>query len=288
MSANKGFSRLGKGLDALIPKEFDSGILRDSERIHTIAVEDIAPNPEQPRKHFDEEALAELTHSIKTHGIVQPLVVTKKGKTFRLVAGERRLRAAKKAGFKEVPAIVRSMKELEELEVSIIENVQRVDLSPLEQALSIERLHDQFSLSYAEIAHKLGKAVPTIHNIARLLQLPDNAKEALKNSQITEGHARAILALKDQPDKQDQLLEAIINQKWSVRQAEQFVTMSRTRATRKNAEKSAKFIETARTKSLSRKLDTTVTLKQTKKGGSVQIGYKNDDELERILHVLLD
>lgn len=290
MSVNKSSknSRLGKGLDALIPKEFDAGILQGSERIHTIAVEDIAPNPEQPRKHFDEQALEELAQSIKMHGIVQPLVVTKKGKTYRLVAGERRLRAAKKAGLAEVPTIVRSMKELEELEISIIENVQRVDLSPLEQALSIERLHDQFSLSFAEIAHKLGKAVPTIHNIVRLLHLPQSAKEALINSQITEGHARAILALKDQPDKQQELLEAVINQNWSVRQAEQFVTMSRTKATRKNSENTTKFVETARTKSLSRKLDTNVTLKRTKKGGSVQIGYKDDDELERILRVLLD
>lgn len=283
MSTTKG---LGKGLDALIPKEFDQAILSDNERVHKIAVDKISPNPDQPRKHFDEEALRELAASVKSHGIVQPLVVTKQGSKYRLVAGERRLRAAKQAGLKEVPAIVRSMKELEELEVSIIENVQRVDLSPLEQALSIERLHDQFSLSYAEIAEKLGKAIPTIHNIARLLQLPEEAKKALIDSQITEGHARAILALKDQPDEQNNLLDAIINQGWSVRQAEQYVTMSRKKAPRKKAPNTSNLAETEETKNLASKLKTNVTIRRTKKGGSIQIGYNDDNDLKRILSAL--
>lgn len=283
MSVSKG---LGKGLDALIPKEFDQAILSDNERVHSIYVEKIEPNPEQPRKHFDEQALKELTASIKNHGIVQPLVVTKKGSNYRLVAGERRLRAAKQAGLKEVPAIVRTMKELEELEVSIIENVQRVDLSPLEQALSIERLHDQFSLSYAEIAEKLGKAIPTIHNISRLLQLPEEAKQALIKNEITEGHARAILALKDQPEEQVKLLDAIINQGWSVRQAEQFVAMSRKKAPRKKASSTANLSETAETKNLAGKLKTTVTIRHTKRGGSIQIGFNDDKELKRILESL--
>lgn len=280
-------NRLGKGLDALIPKEFDQSILSDNERVHSIAIEKVAPNPEQPRKHFDEESLKELSTSIKNHGIVQPLVVAKKGGQYRLVAGERRLRAAKMAGLKEVPAIVRSMKELEELEVSIIENVQRVDLSPLEQALSIEKLHQQFSLSYAEIAQKLGKAIPTIHNISRLLQLPEAAKTALKNNEITEGHARAILALRDQPNKQKELLEAIINQGWSVRQAEQFVTISRKTAPRTKTKSSANLAETQETKDLSGKLKTSVTIKKSKKGGSIQIGFNDDKELARIFQALL-
>lgn len=279
-------SRLGKGLDALIPKEFDTNVLRESERIHSIAISDISPNPKQPRKTFDESSLKELTQSIKQHGVVQPLVVTKDGNRYQLVAGERRLRAAKKAGLTEVPAVVRSLKELEQLEISIIENVQRVDLSPLEQALSIERLHEQFSLSYAEIAAKLGKAVPTIHNIVRLLQLPEGGKEALQNNQISEGHARALLALKDMPDKQQELLVLIIDQKWSVRQAEQFVVMAKGNSKRLNQDTKVNK-ETAITKRLAEKLDTSVTLKPTKKGGSVQISYSSDKELDRILKSLL-
>lgn len=288
MSTTKSPKGLGKGLDALIPREFDQAILSDNERVHSISVNKIKPSPDQPRKHFDEEALQELTTSIKNHGIVQPLVVTRQGDGYRLIAGERRLRAAKKAGLKVVPAIVRSMKELEELEVSIIENVQRVDLSPLEQALSIERLHDQFSLSYAEIAQKLGKAIPTIHNITRLLQLPDEAKKALIKNDITEGHARAILALKDQPEQQKKLLETIINQGWSVRQAEQFVTMSRKKQPRKKAANSINLTETEESKNLAGRLDTTVTIRRTKKGGSIQIGFNDDAELKRILKSLVN
>ncbi len=274
---------LGKGLDALIPTEFDSGILQTSEKIHQVSIKDVVPNPDQPRKHFDQVALEELAVSVKTHGIVQPLVVIKDGNQYRIVAGERRWRSAQIAGLKEVPVIVRSMKQLEELEIAIIENVQRVDLSPLEQALSIERLHDQFSLSYADIAKKLGKAVPTIHNIVRLLQLPKEAKAALSNNEITEGHARAILALKDNDKKQKELLVSILQFGWSVRQAEQFVTATKTDSTgtTKTVKKHMATTSPA-TESLEKKLGTSVTIKRTAKGGKLEIFFKDDKDLERI------
>jgi ParB family chromosome partitioning protein len=274
---------LGKGLEALIPKEFDSVILDSGEKVQNIAINRVEPNPDQPRKHFDDDALDELTKSIKSHGIIQPLVVTKNGDNYQIVAGERRWRAAQNAKLKEVPAIVRSLQKIEELEVSIIENVQRVDLTPLEQAVSIERLHDQFSLSYSEIAQKLGKAVPTIHNLVRLLQLPEKAKKALIDNKITEGHARAILALRDFPDQQGKLLESVLKFGWSVRQAEQFVVAIRDN--KKTAKIATKYTSAKNefTKKMSKILDTDVSLKRTAKGGKIEIYFKNEDDLSRII-----
>ena len=162
-------SGLGRGFDSLIPQNFDNSILLDEgERIQKLALSAISPNKDQPRQQFDESSLKELAESIKNHGILQPLVVTETSKgAYRIVAGERRWRAAGLAKLSSVPAIVRSMKELEELEIALVENVQRVDLSPLEQAVSIEHLHQQFNLGYEAIAKRLGKAVSTVNNTVR-------------------------------------------------------------------------------------------------------------------------
>jgi len=283
-----GKTGLGRGLDALIPEEFDSSILENNERVQNLPIKKVIPNPEQPRKHFEEEALNELAKSIKNHGIVQPLIVTKYNDDYRIIAGERRWRSAKIAGLKEVPAVVRSLKLIEELEVAIIENVQRVDLSPLEQAQSIERLHDQFNLSYAEIAKKLGKAVPTIHNTVRLLQLPKSAMQALKNGQISEGHARAILALKEDSQKQADLLESVLKFGWSVRQAEQFVTASR-QEEKKSTKKVKEHMATTntQTEALAKRLNTSINIRRTAKGGKLEVYFKDDDDLKRITTELI-
>jgi len=159
---------LGKGLGSLIPEDFDTSMLVESgERIQKIAVGSLTPNPEQPRTTFDTVALSELASSIKQYGIVQPLVVSPYEGGYIIIAGERRWRASKLAGLKNVPAIVRTSKELERLELALVENVQRVDLSALEQAVSIERLHQQFNLAYNEIAQRLGKANSTVNNVVR-------------------------------------------------------------------------------------------------------------------------
>ncbi len=283
-----GKSGLGRGLDSLIPEEFDSSILETNERVQNLPISKVIPNPDQPRKHFEEEALNELATSIRNHGIVQPLIVTRYNDDYRIIAGERRWRSAKIAGLKEVPAVVRSLKLIEELEVAIIENVQRVDLSPLEQAQSIERLHDQFNLSYAEIAKKLGKAVPTIHNTVRLLQLPKPASQALKNGLISEGHARAILALKENPQKQSELLESVLKFGWSVRQAEQFVTASR-QEEKKSATKVKEHMATTnpQTEALAKRLNTSINIKRTAKGGKLEVYFKDDDDLQRITNELI-
>ena len=279
---------LGKGFDALISNDFDKSLLLTSEdRVEKIPVGKLRPNKHQPRQHFDEAALRELSDSIKRHGIVQPLVVTpEKDGTYGLVAGERRWRAAQLAGLKEVPAIVRERQEIDQLEIALIENVQRVDLAPLEQAVSIERLHEQFNLGYEEIAKRLGKGTSTVNNSVRLLQLPEAAREALAAGKISEGHARSILSLKGDTDRQDYLLKTIIAQGWSVRQAERFATSVKAgeRETKKAAARTQ--AETAETKQLSKKLSAPVSLRRTAHGGKLEITFKSDEDLARIINSL--
>lgn len=287
MATNTTTKGLGKGFDALIPKDLDiAGLNEKSERIQQLSIKQVQPNPDQPRKHFDDQALAELAESIKNYGIVQPLVVTKTGDTYVIIAGERRWRAAQLAGKTHVPAVVRSSAELEQLEIALVENVQRVDLSPLEQAISIERLHDQFSLSYTDIAKRLAKATTTVNNIVRLLQLPDEAKQALSQQRISEGHARSILALKDMPEKQAELLLSIEKYGWSVRQAEQFVVSTKQGAKTTQAVRSKMAKTTPQTQALSKYIKAPVTIKRTAKGGRLEIHFVDDKELEKIIDQL--
>jgi ParB family transcriptional regulator, chromosome partitioning protein len=277
-------SGLGKGFDALIPTDFDASLLVDAEdRVKNLFISEVQPNPEQPRRHFDKDALAELAVSIKQYGVLQPIIVSPAGEGYIIVAGERRWRASSLAGLKRIPAIVRNRKELEQLEVALIENVQRVDLSPLEQAVSIERLHQQFNISYAEIAKRLGKAETTISNIVRLLQLPPIARDALQAGLITEGHARAILSLKGDVEKQTELLALIQKHGWSVRQAEQFVSAYKQGIDSKRTVSTRLSSETPQTKLLSKHLGHKVSLKRTAKGGRLEIHFRSDDDLEKIV-----
>lgn len=276
-------SGLGKGFESLIPTDFDSSIVEGSERIQKIEINKVVPNPDQPRREFDKQALEELADSIKRYGILQPLVVTKKGENYLIIAGERRWRASKIAKLDRVPVIVRSHEELEQLEIAIIENVQRVDLSPLEQAQSIQKLHNQFSMSYADIASRLGKAPTTVNNIVRLMQLPDNAKEALKNNKISEGHARAILALKGMESEQTALLENIISYNWSVRQAEQFVNSTKEGNSAEQTVKKKMSTETPDTKKLSSILDTPISIRRTANGGKLEIHFSDDQKLKDLI-----
>lgn len=280
-------SGLGKGFESLIPTDFDSSIVEGSERIQKIDIDKVVPNPDQPRREFDKHALDELAESIKRYGILQPLVVTKKSDTYHIIAGERRWRASKIAKLDRVPVIVRSHEELEQLEIAIIENVQRVDLSPLEQAQSIYKLHNQFSMSYSDIASRLGKAPTTVNNIVRLMQLPNNAKEALKNNKISEGHARAILALKGMEDKQTLLLENIINYNWSVRQAEQFVNSTKEGNSTEQTVRNKMSTETPDTKKLSKILNTPISIRRTANGGKLEIHFSDDKKLEELIDRLI-
>jgi ParB family chromosome partitioning protein len=280
---------LGRGFDSLLPQNFDESLLLgSSDKIEKIALDKLIPNQYQPRKDFGDEAIQELADSIKEYGVLQPLIVTPHEGGYMLIAGERRWRASRLAGQKTVPAIVRTMKDLERLEIALIENVQRVDLSPLEQAESIEYLHRQFGTSYTEIAKRLGKGNSTVVNIARLMQLPEDAKEALRSGKISEGHARAVLALKGDPDKQTALLGHIIKHGWTVRQAEQFVVS--VREGHQEAKKTPERMrtETPATKRLGKRLGAPVFIRRTAKGGKLEVVFKSDDELEKILGLIND
>jgi ParB family chromosome partitioning protein len=275
---------LGRGFGSLIPQNFDAALLVDeTERIQRLSPEQLMPNPDQPRTVFDELALKELAASIKRYGVVQPLVASPKGNGYIIIAGERRWRASQIAGLKTVPVVIRTSKELEQLEIALVENVQRVDLSPLEQAVSIERLHQQFNLTYGEIAKRLGKAETTVHNVVRLLQLPEDARAALENRDISEGHARQVLALKDMPEKQSELLKLIVHHGWSVRQAERYV--SSLKAGVKEEKQAVERVsgDTPETERLSQRFGTRVRIHRTAKGGRVEIGFTTDDQLAKLL-----
>lgn len=282
MALNKG---LGKGIDALFVTNLDRSLVEaDKNRIRVIAVAQISPNEQQPRSTFDDSALNELAASIKRHGVLQPLIVTKHTQGYQIVAGERRWRAAQKAGLKDVPVIVRSFEELEKLEVALIENVQRVDLSPLEQAASIYKLHTQFSIDYNDIATRLGKASTTVSNIVRLLQLPEAAAKALSSGAITEGHARSILALTGKPELQAALLSKIKTQGWTVRQAEAFAASGKMGKTAKTVTNKASA-ETD--EKLTSHLKMPVSIKRQKRGGQVVIRFNSQTELETLTKKLL-
>ena len=275
---------LGKGFEALLPTDFDKSILLSPEdRIEKIPVDKLYPNPAQPRKYFYDQSLSELAASIKQYGVIQPLLVTQDNGQYIIIAGERRWRASKIAGLKSVPAVIHKRKELEQIEIALIENGQRVDLTALEQAVSIEKLHEQFNFTYDDIAKRLGKANSTITNIVRLLKLPPRAKEALNKNKITEGHARQILALIGQEEQQEYLLNSIISKKWNVRQAEQYVTSLKTGIKEKDQASARTAAETSETKQLSKRLHTKVTLRRMAHGGKLEITYKDDKDLSRIM-----
>ena len=285
--ANK--KSLGRGFESLIPEGFNTDILLDEdERVQKIAIISIRPNIDQPRKEFDEEAIEQLAGSIKQHGILQPLIVTQTGgEGYEIVAGERRWRAAKKAGLSQVPVIIRTTKDLERIELALVENVQRVDLSPMEQAVSIGKLMNDFSLSYQDIAKRLNKDRTTVINIVRLIQLPDYAKEALSKGHISEGHARAILQVRDFPDVQKQLVENIIKLQWSVRQAEVFARANKTTKADSKVVKKHMDKETPETKSLGKLLSTSVSIRRTAHGGKIEIAFDTDKTLNKLIKKLL-
>ncbi len=286
MSAKAG---LGRGLGSLIPENFDAALLvDDGERIENLSVTVLTPNPEQPRTVFDAAALEDLAASIRRHGIVQPLVVSPHQGEYIIIAGDRRWRAAKIAGLKTVPTLVRTLKELEQLEIALVENVQRVDLDAIEQAVSVERLHQQFNLTYGEIAKRLGKAETTLSNIVRLLQLPEDSRSALQEGRISEGHARQVLALKDHPEKQAELLKHITAEGWSVRQAERYVTSIKAGHVETKVVKTRLAAETPETKRLSKRYGTPVKIYRTAKGGRLEISFTTDEDLQRLLGELAD
>lgn len=287
---------LGRSFDSLLPTEllneaFDPTATQDEKisELRYIKTSEISPDEDQPRRHFDELALEELAASIKEHGVLQPIVVIAHKGGYQIVAGERRWRAAKIAQLEKVPALVRTLSNQHKLEISLIENLQRRDLSPIETATAFLKLRDQFNMSNDEIGARVGgKAVSTISNTIRLLRLPEKAKEALVQGDITEAHARQILAIDDKKH-QLELLKMIIKEGWSVRRTEQYVIgYKKGGATpeKKAQAKKQMQTETPATKSLAKRLKAPVEVRTSARGGQLIIRFKDEGDLERISELL--
>ena len=280
---------LGKGLESLIPTGGKTPPVSTGAHIggvQQVAVDAIQPNPRQPRIHFKEEDLAELAASIREHGVIQPLIVTPKPDgTFTLIAGERRWQASQKAGLRTVPVITREANNQQMLEVALIENVQRADLNSLEEAEAYRQLVEEFGLSHEAVAKRVGKNRVTVTNTLRLLGLPDVVKQALVDGRLTEGHARALLALSTQK-AQASAMQTVINLSLSVRQTEELVRKlaGQKPIKAKKPGKSADVNDVE--KRLQNSLGTKVALKHGKKGGTVTIYYYSGEELDALLEKL--
>jgi len=275
---------LGKGLDALIPSGFPS---QTEGSTAFVPIEQIIPNPRQPRHSLDENNLRELADSIREHGILQPLIVTydQQGSQYTLIAGERRWRAAKLAGLETVPVLVRQVTEQQLLELALIENLQRSDLLPLETAEAYRNLHEDFGLTHEEIAARVGKSRVAVTNTIRLLNLPETIRQSLSEQKISEGHARAMLAL-NSTIAQISVLRTILEKDLTVRQTEELVRkMGGTRSAPANPKTVEPEIESLEER-LRASLGTRVILRHGKKGGSLTIHYYSDEELNALVALI--
>jgi ParB family transcriptional regulator, chromosome partitioning protein len=270
---------LGKGMAALLPVVEDEGRLYFS-----CPIEEIRPNKEQPRKKFAPDKLEELAASIKEKGIIQPLVVRKLDDHYQLIAGERRWRAAQKAGLHEVPVVIQDVSDDTALEMALIENIQREDLNVLEQAEAFHSLMEKFHLSQEEMAQRVGKDRSTIANSLRLLKLPLRIKQDILEEQLSMGHARALLSLED-PELMETVRQEILRKHLSVRATESLV--KRLKAKRPVRQKAAGNPELlAVVEHLKRRFMTKVAIRQSRRGGKIEISYATLDELTRIIELL--
>lgn len=291
---------LGKGLDSMIPAK------REKVKQETIKIDDVSretfvnineiePNKEQPRRRFDEDSLLELAESIKQYGIVQPLILQKRNEIFEIVAGERRWRAARIAGLKKVPAIIKNYSEREVLEIALIENIQREDLNPIEEAYAYKKLIEEFELKQDEVADRVSKSRVAITNSLRLLKLGENVQQMLIDELITSGHARALLAVTDRK-AQDELAMQVLDQKLSVRDTEKLVKNTqkekKTEPEKKVDSNDKKKVEKIVLKELEDKmteaLGTKVMIsKKNKNKGVITMEYYSQEDLERLTEILL-
>jgi ParB family chromosome partitioning protein len=279
---------LGRGLGALIPQrpaEAPAPAVQ-SAGLMELAIDQIAPNPYQPRKTFNEASIEELARSVRQHGIVQPLVVTRSGDRYKLIAGERRYRAAQKAGLTTVPVVVKEMMgEGDALQIALIENIQREDLNPIEEAQAYHQLHEEFGLTQEEISKQVGKERSTVANFLRLLKLPDNVKKLLASGQLSMGHARALLAVESQK-KQEQLADRVVKRNLNVRQTEMLASESSPKTVEKKEKEKDVFTRDAEEK-LQRTLRTKVEIDRKRRGGVIRIRFSSEDDLIRLFDDLM-
>jgi len=249
------------------------------------AIDSILPNPRQPRTVFDNAALEELAASIREHGVLQPLVVRPRGENFELIAGERRLRAAKLAGIKRVPIVLRHASNQDSLEIALIENVQREDIGPMEKARAYKRLMDEFELTQEVVAQKVGKARASVANTLRLLRLPSKIQDGIESGKITEGHAKALLSI-DSPDEQLAMFEQIVTQGMNVRQVEKVAKPAVQRPVETKAVVSMDPNLQALEDALSTHLGSPVKIQRSGAGGKLIIDFFSDEDLNRILETV--
>ncbi|AZV61918.1 ParB/RepB/Spo0J family partition protein [Peribacillus frigoritolerans] len=275
---------LGKGLNAL----FNSGEISKDEIVREIKLRELRPNPYQPRKSFRLEAIEELKQSIMEHGILQPIIARKSIKGYEIVAGERRYRAAKEADLKTVPVVVRELSEQQMMELAILENLQREDLNPIEEAAAYQTLLEKLELTQEQLANRLGKSRPHIANHVRLLSLPEGIRRYISDGEISMGHGRALLGLKKK-EMLKPVADKVLKEDMNVRQLEQYIhqlndTVSRETKPKKQEKKDI-FIKQRET-SLRERLGTSVTIKQSKKKGKIEIEFFSKEDLERILNLI--
>ena len=289
--ASKG---LGKGLDSMIPPKRtaraqaqDSAANKNANKSGEVIlkINDVEPNKNQPRRTFNEDSLIELSESIKQHGIVQPLVVAKQKDYYEIIAGERRWRAANIAGLKEVPVIIKDYSPQEIMEVALIENIQREDLNPIEEAKAYKNLIDEYNLKQDQVAEKVSKSRTAVTNALRLLKLDDRVQEMLINENISSGHARALLGL-DDAEKQYNIATQIFDEKLSVRETEKLVKQINRPEQPPKPKKELKndFVYRDIEEKLKEKIGTKVKInRKTEDKGKIEIEYYSPEELEKIL-----
>lgn len=279
MKANRG---LGRGLDALMP-ELPQEDAR--ERVMMLRMGDIDPNPEQPRRKFDAQALAELAASIRQVGVLQPILVTEIDGRYRIIAGERRWRASRLAELEEIPVIVRPLDEITRMEAALIENIQREDLNPLEEALAVRALMEKCGLTQEKAAERLGRSRPAVANLLRLLTLPEPVLNLLRDGKLSAGHARALVAIED-PARCIALAEKAVREGWSVRQIELAVQEKPDlpKATRTRARKLPEFVEME--ERLRRTFGMKASIDGTLSKGKITLSYGSRQELERLYDLM--
>lgn len=285
---------LGKGLDLLIPntvgetkKEKEKGKTKEDAGQVVVKITQVEPNREQPRKNFDEDSLQELADSIKQFGLLQPILVQDKEDHYEIIAGERRWRAAKLAGLKEVPVIIRKYSKQEIVEISLIENIQREDLNPIEEAQAYKRLLNEFHLKQDEVAERVSKSRTAVTNSMRLLKLCDEVQQMLIDDMISTGHARALLAVED-PEEQYALAQRIFDEKLSVREVEKLVKdIKKPEKPKKKEDETLKAIYSDIGEKLKQRLSTKVTVSAKGNGaGKIEIEFYNHDDLDRLLEMI--
>ena len=279
---------LGRGLGALIENVETTG--SENKGVLELDIQQIEPNLEQPRKFFDEDKIEELADSIKKHGLIQPLIVSKAGDYYKIIAGERRWRAAKKAGLKKLPVVVKEVSSQEIMEMAIIENIQREGLNPLEEAIAYEKLNKEYKMTQDEIAESVGKSRPAVANTLRLLTLSEGVKKMIIEGSLSAGHARCIAAIKE-TELQNKVAAMVVAMSLNVRQTEEYVKKlydtknKKKKETKKTDEKRAVEIQYVE-KTLRDIFNTKVNIKDVDNKGKIEIEYYSADERERILELL--